>query len=321
MKTAAKPTDLLARDLERLESRAYGVADWAAKVLQRYHALAPGFHPEDAPLLAKLHAWIFAPPTLWPFSITQLMQACLARKRRLGRAQRLILELLPEVPDGTVCEAVAEHERQVQRGSYENVVVSQAKFAQTELMLQADPAFQQAWQQLKDRFEVRAHQDYKGVIRRTMGAERNLRPDFSVDFRRPDEDFRLAFDAFCLRWHLYGMQHDTPLLLKLSVNVTPHGTMIHIPSFWSFDPKRDIRWDAIARLHRVRAPKRQGKALAEGVAERMALAKKLRELDAQALRLGLRGPRKHRFLCLGLGWVEATSPKRLSRLRREFGGK
>ena len=151
-----------------------------------------------------------------------------------------------------------------------------------------------------------------------MTAERNLRPSFSVNLRRRDEVFHAAFDAFCLRWNLYGMQNDEPLPLKLAVNLTPYGTMIHLPAYWSFDPKRDIRWDAIAKLHRVRVPGRQGAALAEGVAERMQNAGKLCHLDKKALRLGLKGEKKHAFLCAGLGWDSRTSPKRISRLRLEF---
>jgi hypothetical protein len=114
------------------------------------------------------------------------------------------------------------------------------------------------------------------------------------------------------------MQNDEPLLLKLSVTITPFGTMIHIPSYWSFDPKRDIRWKAIARLHRTRVHGRQGSALAEGRAERMKAAEKLRELDQEALRRGLKGTKKHDFLCAGLGLVPGTSPRRISRLRTEF---
>ena len=54
-----------------------------------------------------------------------------------------------------------------------------------------------------------------------MSTERNLRPSFSVNMRRPDDVFQAAFDAFCLRWNLYGMQYDEPLLLKLAVDVPP----------------------------------------------------------------------------------------------------
>ncbi len=151
-----------------------------------------------------------------------------------------------------------------------------------------------------------------------MSTERNLRPSFSVNMRRPDDVFQAAFDAFCLRWNLYGMQYDEPLLLKLAVNITPYGTMIHIPAYWSFDPKRDIRWNAIASLHRARVPRRQGATLAEGLVERMRNAGKLPQLEAKAFRLGLKGARKHEFLCLGLGWDPRTSPKRISRLRAEF---
>ena len=72
------------------------------------------------------------------------------------------------------------------------------------------------------------------------------------------------------------------------------------------------------RLHRARVPGRQGVALVEGLAERMQAAKKLRRLDEDALRLGLKGDKKHEFLCAGLGWDARTSPKRISRLRAEF---
>jgi hypothetical protein len=94
--------------------------------------------------------------------------------------------------------------------------------------------------------------------------------------------------------------------------------MIHIPAYWSFDPKRDIHWDAIASLHRARVPGRQGPALAENLANRMSAAEKLRHLDKQVLLRGLKGAQKHEFLCAGLGWVPGTSPKRISRLRAEF---
>ena len=217
-----------------------------------------------------------------------------------------------------ICAAAADHESHVQTGTYENLVKTQAKYSQNELAIHTDPELRRQWARLKATFDVQAYCDHKGIIRRTMTTERNLRPSFTVNLRRRGDVFHAAFDAFCLRWNLYGMQHDEPLLLKLAVNLTPFGTMIHIPAYWSFDPKRDIRWDAIAKLHRVRVPGRQGKALAEGLADRMRAAKKLRQLDMDAVRLGLKGDKKHQFLCAGLGWVPGTSPRRISRLRTEF---
>jgi len=41
------------------------------------------------------------------------------------------------------------------------------------------------------------------------------------------------------------------------------------------------------------------------------MRKKLRRLDAEVKRLGLRGDKKHEFLCDDLGWVADTSPKQV----------
>ncbi len=311
----------LERDLKKLESRAYHIAEWAADVLRRYHAAIPNLEAGAALRLRVLYQWMFVPLTLWPFNVQEMMNdllAVLEQGKHLSRQQCLIIDLLPAPPDENICMSVADHERYVQTGSYENIVQTQAKFLQTELAISTDPQLQSQWSQIKAVFDVAEYRDYKGVIRRTMGAERNLRPTFSVNLRHRAEVFRAAFDAFCLRWNLYGMQNDEPLLLKLAVNITPYGTMILIPSYWSFDPKRDIRWDAIASLHRVRVPRRQGSAIAEGLAERMKLAERLRQLDQEARCLKLKGEKKHTFICQGLGWVPETSPKRISRLRAEF---
>ena len=316
----AKALDL---DLKKLKNRAFYRAEWAEEVLRRYHSAIRHFNAAAVQQLCPLYTWMFVPPTLWPFNVQDALAdflTALEKKKRLNARQRLLLDLLPEPPDETVCTAVADHELHVQKGVYENLVKTQAKYAQNELAIRTDPELCRQWARLKAAFDVQAYRDHKGVIRRTMSAERNLRPSFSVNVRRREEVFQAAFDAFCLRWNLYGMQNDEPLLLKLAVNLTPYGTMIHIPAYWSFDPKRDIRWDAIAKLHRVRVPGRQGSALADGFAQRMKDAAKLRRLDQKAARLNLKGEKKHTLLCAGLGWVPDTSPKRLARLRAEFGG-
>lgn len=72
------------------------------------------------------------------------------------------------------------------------------------------------------------------------------------------------------------------------------------------------------KLHRARAPKKQGAVLAEGLEHRRAMAEKLKLLDLEAKRLRLRGGKRHAFLCDSLGLVEGTDPKRIARLRTEF---
>jgi hypothetical protein len=314
-------TTALDRDLKKLKARAFDTADWVEEVLRRYHIASVNLDDSVAQQLRTLHDWMLVPITLWPFNVHDVLENCLGaleNGKRLNVRHCLLIDLLPEPPDETICAAMSDHELHFQHGAYENLVKTQAKYAQNELAINTDPHLRRQWARLKAAFNVQAYRDHKEVIRRTMGAERNLRPSFSVNVRRREDVFRAAFDAFCLRWNLYGMQNDDPLLLKLAVNLTPYGTMIHIPAYWSFDPKRDIRWDAIASLHRARVPGRQGSALAEGLVERMRAAEKLRHLDKEALRRGLKGETKHEFLCAGLGWVPGTSPKRISRLRAEF---
>lgn len=311
----------LAADLKRLKPRAFHRAEWAGDVLRRYHLVVRKLTAAAVQQIQPLYLWLFVPPTLWPFNVEDALGDCLTileRGKCLSARQRLLIDLVSEPPDETVCEAVAQHEHLVHKGAYENAVKTQAKYEQTELALCAAPEFHRQWRRIKKAFKVAAYRDHKGVIRRTMTAERNLRSAFSANLRDRDELFRVTFDAFCLRWNLYGMQRDKPLLLKLSVNLTPYGTLIHIPAYWSFDPKRDIRWGEIAKLHRIRVPHRQGAALAEGLAQRMQDAKRLRRLDKEAVRRGLKGDAKHEFLCAALGWHLGTSPKRLARLRSEF---
>ena len=314
--------DAFACDLRKMQTRAYHMREWTETTIRRYHAsLAKGSHP-DLPALQSFYAWLFVPPTLWPFNVLDVLNGCLERLeagQRLTPRLELLAALLPPVPDETVCTAVATHEHHVQGGAYEHLLKAPAKYRQNEEALRSDPRWREDWSRLKASFRLQTYRDHKGIIRRRMGTERNLRPDFHVNLRRAKDVFAAAFDAFCLRWNLYGMQDDDPLLLKLAINVTPYGTLIHIPAYWSFDSKRDIRWDLIAKLHRLRVPGRQGAALADNRAEDRENARKLRELDWEARRLGFKGEKKHTFLCTGLGWDVRSDPKRLRRLRREYG--
>jgi hypothetical protein len=313
--------DALARDLKKMQDRAFHMAAWTEEILRRFHALNLDDADPGAACLQALHAWLFVPPTLWPINVADALAGCLdavEKGKRISPKLRLLAELLPAAPSEAVCAVLADHEHHVQSGAYENLVNAPAKFRQNEETIRFNPQLRRDWVSLKSAFKVSVYQDAKGIIRRTMCVERNLRPRFSLNPRSSRDLFAAAFDAFCLRWNLYGMQGDEPLLLKLAVNVTPYGTMIHIPAYWSFDPKRDIRWKAIAKLHRLRVPGRQGATLAEGRTERRKLSRKLSQLDKQVRRLGLKGEEKHAFLCKGLGWDSRNSHKKISRLRAEF---
>ena len=311
----------LKQDLEKLDSLAYHRREYSQADLRRYHALGRKKEGEVPAELAILHRWMLVPLTLWPLNIHDIFCSCLdsvEAGRPLDSDMIFLLQSLPEPPSEKVCEIVAEHEHLVQKGSYESLIKTQTKFDSIEREAIRDPELVRAWKAIKKRWDVTNFADRKGVIRRSLTAERNFRQPFSVDWKDPGHRFQAAFDAFCARWDLYGMQGDKPLTMKLSVNLTPHGTMIFIPAYWSFDAKRDVSWAAVKKLHGARALKKQGEALTEGLEQRRADAAKLRKLDAEAKRLKLKGDDAHAFLCKGLGLVEATDPKRLARLRREF---
>ncbi|MFZ4778941.1 MAG: hypothetical protein ACOYM3_26545 [Terrimicrobiaceae bacterium] len=310
------------QDLEKLDALAYHRREYSQDDIRRFHSLRRRRGRKPLALLDVLHHWMMVPITLWPLNIHDVFHACLdsvEAGRQLDEEMLFLLGALPEPPGDEVCRIVAAHEHLVQHGSYESLIKTQAKFDSIEKNAMRNPDLIREWESIKKQWDISQFANTKGILRRSLTGERNLRPQFKVDWSKPRHRFQAAFDAFYSRWNLYGMQGDKPLTMKLSVNLTPHGTMIFIPAYWSFDAKRDVRWAAVKKLHGARALKKQGAGLAEGIEQRRADAEKLRMLDAEAKRLKLKGDACHAFLCNGLGLVEATDPKRLARLRKEFG--
>jgi hypothetical protein len=204
-------TTALNRDIEKLKARAFDRAEWAGEALLRYHAAVAKLAASTGQPLQGIYQWMFVPTTLWPFNVQDVLEDCLTvleKGKRLNSRHRLLIDLLPEPPDDAICVAVADHELHVQKGTYENLVKTQAKYSQNEIAIRNEPQLRQQWARIKTAFDVQKYRDHKGVIRRTMTAERNLRPSFSVNVRRREDVFHAAFDAFCLRWNLYGMQHE-----------------------------------------------------------------------------------------------------------------
>jgi hypothetical protein len=125
-----------------------------------------------------------------------------------------------------------------------------------------------------------------------------------------------VFDAFCYAWDLYGMEKDKPLLMKVSVNPTPYGTLIFIPRTWSFDAYRDLDWGAIARLHRAQGVSRQGPKLSAGRMEVRREAARAQRLWAQAGKKGLRGHTRYEWVREKMGRDARSDPSWLYRLLR-----
>jgi hypothetical protein len=126
----------LESDLRKLSDRAFDRADGAEEILREYHSALRKLNAQTAHQLRRLYDWIFVPPTLWPFDVQDVLADCLTtleRGNRLNSRQRLLIDLLPEPPSETICTAVADHELHVQKGVYEDLVKTQAKYSQYEL--------------------------------------------------------------------------------------------------------------------------------------------------------------------------------------------
>jgi len=253
----------LKTDLMRLRELAYHRLEGSKDLVRSFARFRRSDHP-DLHQLQKLYDWLFVPITLWPFNIEALFRPALDRAssgKRLDKTMALAFDLLPPLPSERTRRPVSEHEHAVQHGNYEPLIRARYKYDQVEQELAQDGEFRNHWRAINECFHVTKYADHKGVIRRPLVAERSMRDDWEFNWTRTDDRFHVVFAAFCQRWNLYGMQRNRPLLLKLTANLTPFGTMIFIPAYWSFDPKRDLNWRAITALHKARGVPKQGPKL------------------------------------------------------------
>ncbi len=309
-------------DLAKLDSLAFRRREKCGELVTRYHRLPTRARKHrDFALVQRAYRWLLAPYSLWPVDIhgvVGLLLDFIVRGQRVSDEMRLLLDLIAELPSDSEQAAVAAEERLVQVGSYEGLISAQHKFDLREKLLGQKPEFQADWARLKGQFDVDKYRDRKGIIRRRMASERNFRPDgWEFTWKTVEDRFRLAFDAFCHKWVLYGVEWERPLLQKLSVNVTPFGTMIFVPRYWSFDYKRDLKWKAVTRLHRSRDVHRQGIKLSEGQLSRFQDATKALRLWDEARAAGLSGLARSGWVMGKLGWDARTDERQLRRLISE----
>lgn len=310
----------LRADLDQLSRLAFHRAEKGRHHIRRFHSLSKQkrLHP-DYPSLQRFYPWLLVPLSLWPIDVDGLASHLfdlIDSRQRFDDKTKLLLTQLGAPPTSTAQEVVRWHEHQVQTGSYESLIRQQHKFDAMERELADNPDFRDDWNALKEQFDIARYQNKKKIVRRRMVQERNFRTNWGFCWRKRREQFQIVFDAFCHRWNLYGMEGEKPLLLKLTVNLTPYGTMIVVPSYWSLDAKRDLNWKAINDLHRARGVERQGPKLTAIRQARLEDAKRVRRLWQQAGSEGLRGQARMRWLIERLGWHSATDESKIKRLLR-----
>jgi len=315
---ARVPTPSLKADLAALDQLAHHRRKWSESDMRRYYRLLRRCGPKALQELDALRAWMLTPISIWPIHVQDIFGVALEaleHGKPLDSEMLFLIRSLPKVPSDDVLQEIIRHEHQVAQGNYSEHTTTEGKFRSVEQELIHNSVFQDEWHSIKARWPTMDFADTGGIIRRSFSAETYFRPGFSVDWNSPRNRFQAVFDCFCARWNLYGMKGDIPLVLKLSVNLTPHGTMIFIPAYWSFDAKRDVRWNTVTKLHRCRSRKKQGETLTENQIQRRQMAIQLEKLELLAKEKGLKGQKKHEFLCAGIQLDPRTSPKRLTNIR------
>jgi hypothetical protein len=292
----------LERDLQRLSALAYRRLEESGEAVKAFHRLrdTQSQHPDTA-LLERVYGWLLVPFTLWAIDfqgLFKIIQQCIEDDCSLDSEIRFLIQSLPPLPGEKAQNVASAHELAVQHGDYEAQVKAGEKYRLQEQMLLQNQRFHEGWTAIKANFEVEQYRDRKGVIRRRMVSERGFRPDWELRWQEPADRFQAVFDVFCQRWNLYGMKDDHPLLQKVTVNLTPNGTMVFILSWWSLDSRRDLNWSEIKRLHKVRAPSKQGAKLTKNQIDQAAEAERAATFDVEARLRGLKGEK-------GTNWVMA----------------
>lgn len=303
-------------DLARHSKLTFRRMQAGVQLIERFHALPETARRHGA--LKRAYDWLLVPLSLWPVDVIgiagHLLDGFEAGKTPATDLVGLV-NLLGDAPTEKTCGVTSQHERNVKGGNYETLIKAQHKFDFKEKLLKQYKEFRDDWDWIKGQFDLDKYQGGNGVIRRRMVSERNFRPtDWNFKWNSQEDRFRNIFDAFCHKWVLYGMEKDKPLLQKLSVNITPFGTMIFIPRYWSFDRNRDLRWRAITRLHRARGVPRQGAKLSANQAERRKQAEIARRLIKKATEQGMKGEKRDYWVMAKLGLHPDTHPKQLQRL-------
>ena len=317
MPKLVRPTptpDTTAESVRRLTQLAFADRDELKELLRFQEEELPALEkPPNArrmgALFRQLVTMALQGNSLHPSDPTQLagaVRAALLKPARTPRALRALANLLVG-PDGSPRSGhnalvpehpavVIAHEHQRRTGAFEVAYRSPVKYRDYQAQVEAAPEFHADWQALKRRFKVERYRDRHGIIRRSPNPEYNWRRPTPLNLSDPATAFRAAFDFFCWKWFLWGMRGDAPLVEQLFYAITPYGTQIFIPGYWSLDAARDVRWEEIKKLHAARGLKRQGEKTAANRLDRARLIARLQQADREAKQSGLRGADRYAYL-------------------------
>jgi hypothetical protein len=94
-----------------------------------------------------------------------------------------------------------------------------------------------------------------------------------------------------------------------------------VPGFWSFDPKRDIKWSTVTRLHKVHGAVKQGPKSTRNRLDQQREAQLALRFWEQATHAGLKGDARYTFVKAALNWDPRTDNRKLRKLVRAGQGR
>jgi hypothetical protein len=260
-----------------------------------------------------------------PVQLAEALQKQLQKRRAtklLGVLEQLLVaaDLKPSSGNNALQfahpERVVGHEHQRRTGSFEITYKDPIKYRSYQQRVRASQEFWDDWRLIKKQFTVSPYQDGKGIIRRSPNPEYNWRREETLQLAKAPTAFRVAFDFLCWKWFLWGMRRDEPLVEQLFYAITPYGTQIFIPGYWSLDAARDLHWDQIKRLHAARGIHKQGRKLESNRQQREQQLTALAAAQSAAARAGIRGAARYTFLKEAAGLVAQTDDAQVRRLLR-----
>ncbi|MCC7518527.1 MAG: hypothetical protein IT578_05015 [Verrucomicrobiae bacterium] len=285
------------------------------RVIRRLSGCAP-----DLSLLQKLHAWIEAPRCLWPTGLDSIaLRAAdtLGSGKPLDGRTRLLLRVLGPPPPQEIQSRIERYEAALHADAGRHLIRAKHKHAILQRERERCSALAAEWRAIKAAFDVTRYRVRDGRIRRRYMQNQDLRMDLQLTWTNENARFFAVFNTFCHRWNLDGMKGDTPVLLRSAAHVTPFGTWLFVPAYWSLDPRRDFFWNEIRALHHSRSLKKQGTKLGRNQRERRKEAMRAKRLMEQAVARGLKGSRRDDWVMRRLNWDVRTEPRALRRLLKD----
>jgi len=246
----------------------------------------------------RVYDWLLYPLTLWAvdyLGIAKHILRELKANRDFDADFLLLLNLIAVLPNDQTRVRMQAIEVEVANGEYDGFAKQPKRFGEINDVIQPNAELRQRWAQLKSRYAGHYEPNKLGVVRRTFARERGFESRHEFNWSRKRDRFQISFDTLCYRWFLYGFENDTPLTLKLTVNPTPHGTMIFIPRSMSMDGKRIIVWRAVSKIHKAYGARRQGDKLIENRAAVRLEEAEAKKFDKEARRMGLKGTLRYRY--------------------------